>query len=351
MSAATITEASSPADVQSMDDYDAFVDSLTPPSAQEVDAILEDSPAPGDIVQPPAEPAQTEEAPPEAAAETPPAQQEPEPAATLANNFRLDAGHDPVTQLTFQILKEHAARGEHIRPSVAEAIARERLAPPPAEAPPAEATPGTGDATTDPAVAALLQQDAALADKLKAAVADFDEAAQAEILNQRAVLGREIVKAELRAERAMERAQEQAAAQEASLEAALAASRAAVQATYGATAAQGTPMARLMLGITTEWEATGDPRFNDPRLPELAAEEAAAQLGVKPASGSAATAPPAAKPISASQAAPRSTPPVAPPIAPGSARSSDPGTSSLPQFSSMAEYDSYLEKEFGRSQL
>ncbi len=328
-------------DIQTAEDYEAALDALTPMTSAEADAIA------GGIEQPVAPP-QPEAAAPEA---TPPAEPEQPAQETppLANNFRLDAGHDPVTQLTYQILKEHQARGEHLRPSVAEAMAVERLKPPPpAEDQPEAGAPGQESAPPqDPAITALREQDAALAERLKEAVADFDEAAQAEIHEQRAALGREIVKAELRAEFAREREAERAAAQEQVAEAALAQSRAAVQAAYGQQAAQGTVMARLMHGIAMEWEASGDPRFNDPRLPELAAAEAASQLGIK--TGSAATAPPVAPPFSASQAAPRSTPPVAPPIAPGSARSSDPGTVTLP--SDRAEYDAFLERNGLGTQL
>lgn len=333
-----------PVQIESMADYDRLLDSLMPPSSEEAGAIIAQAPVAEQA--PPAE-AVAEQAPP--TEEAPPPD---EPAQNLANNFRLDAGHDPVTQLTFQILKEHSARGEHIRPSVAEAIARERLAPPLAtEAPPEATAPETGTQAADPALAALMAQDAALAEQLKAAIADFDEAAQAELINQRAVLGREIVKTELRAEMAQDRATQQAASQQATAEAALAQSRAAVQAAYGSNAAPGSTLALLMQGIATEWEAKGDPRFDDPRLPELAAQEAAQKLGLKPAAGSAATSPPAAQSISAPQAPPRSTPQVAPPIAPGSARSSDPGTTSLPQLSNMTDYSSFLEKEMGFSQL
>jgi hypothetical protein len=308
---------------------------MVPPTSEEADAIET-------TVVNPAPPPEAAAAPPAETAETAPTPAEPQ----IANNFRLDAGHDPVTQLTYQILKEHQARGEHLRPSVAEAMAVERLkpaSPPPAEAQPEATEPGQpAAATQDPAIVSLQEKDAALAERLKTAIADFDEAAQAEIHEERAKVGREIVKAELRAEFAREREEATTVAQAQAAETALAQSRAAVQAAYGQQAAQGTVMARLMQGIATEWEASGDPRFDDPRLPELAAAEAASQLGIQ--AGSAATAPPAAKPLSASQAAPRSTPPVAPPIAPGSARSSSPGTNTLPEINDFTDYYAELRK-------
>lgn len=338
---AALAEPQAAPEFASMADYESALEALkyAPPAEETI------------TEQPPAPPTET----PEASSETPPESQDTPPAdaqsSGLANNWRLDAGGDPVTQLSFQIMKEQAAKGEHVRPSVAEAMARERLHPTtPAGTPPADEAPPVDEAsppTEDPALAALRQQDAALAEKLKTASADFDDAAIAEIIDQRTAIGRQIVKAELRAELAQDREAQNAAAREASMEAALAQSRAAVKAAYGDAVTQGSTMGLLMQGIAAQWEATGDPRFLDPRLPELAAQEAATQLGIKPASGGAATAPPVAPTSSAPQASPRSTPPVAPPIAPGSARSTDPGPGTLPEFRSMEEYDAYMQKHFG----
>lgn len=338
-------------EVETVQDYESIVDGLRDTVSQEVhEADLPDIDQPA----PPPRAVVPESAPPPPQAEAPaaaPPETQPAEAEALANNFRLAAGHDPVTQLAFTILKEHQSRGEHIRPSVAEAMAVERLAAlqPAAETSQPEASAPVLEQAEDPALVALRAQDAALAERLKTAVADFDDAAQAEIHEQRAVLGREIVKAELRAEMAQEREAAQAASAEAAAEAALAQSRATVMATYGEQAAPGSVMGRVMQGIALEWQAAGDPRFADPRLPELAAQEAAKQLGITPPTGSAATAPPVAQPPSAPQAAPRSTSPVAPPIAPGSARSSDPGTPDVPDFRNSEDYAEYIAKSFGRS--
>lgn len=344
----------------SIAEYEAMVDQLQPLSAEEAaqaDAIIQ-AQAQAQFAAPPpaAAPVVAEEQAQEAA--------EPETGQPrelqLSNNWRLDAGGDPLTQLTFQIYKQHQGGPERLLLSVAEAMARQQLGMQPvtaAAAPPAEEQEPVeqADSPIDSAVTALMGQLETLNTERAAAINDFDPAKQAEVQQKIDDLNRQIIKEELRAEMEGSIAAQKAAELSAAHEASLAASRAAVAAQYGDHYQAGSPLTLMMMGLFDLWQSSDDARMNDPRLPELIAQEAASKLGIQPKNeqnaAAHATGATTVKQSLAPQAQPRSTQPVAPPIAPGTARSQDPGPIQTPNFSSTAEYEAWVQANLGFSAL
>lgn len=347
-----------------MDDYEALVANMRPPTAEEAaaaSAILEAQMAePAPLTAPvtlhtppvaaPAAPAAA--APAAAPAEDPTAEvaegEDPAAAAApgepkLANNWRVSAGGNPLTQRTLEIYKEHQASGIAILLSDAETMARKEkgLAPitgispaagvatgTPAAVPGAEALPGD---ETQQGEDPLATRQSDLEAQMAQAQDDFDQEKQAEIQKQLNAVQAERIAAKVRADVLAELHQEKATA---AFETAQKASQQAVKAMYGEHWTPDSPLTLMMLGMHASLVEKNDQSLEDPNLPLILAQKAAAKLGLQPATqpsspAAPATAPTAVSPVSAPQAAPRSTPQVAPPIAPGSARSSDPGATAL----------------------
>jgi hypothetical protein len=359
-------------DPSAMTNYEAEIANLVPPTPEEAaaaDAILQGQSAPAEpAVQPPAPPAPTAQTlPPEESTAEPednqagaPGQPPADPTAPgVTNNWRLSAQGNPLMEKTFAILKAHQGSGITLLPSQAEEMARKELGLAPisqtagaADTPPTDSPEATapGAAAQGDEIATLTARESEIREQLQQARSDFDVEAESRLQEELDAVREERITAKVRADLRVQQSLEQ-------FESAQEASRAAIRSTYGDAWQDGSPLTLVMSGMFADLQAKNDTAaLSNPNLPFILAQQAAAKLGLAPQAGTTqqppATAAAQGQQFSAPQAAPRSTPHVAPPIAPGSARSTaDPGTTTLPDFHSVEEYQAFLAKEAGIQQF